>query len=95
MRTIEGIKGVRKRQDILRFIITYTQQHGYAPTYREIANSVGLRSLSSVQNHIEVLKRQGLIETDEDSSAARAIRVVGYMFIKVEESSRVAGERVK
>ena len=88
MRTPEALKGVRKRKQILNFIIEYTQQHGYAPSYKDIAKNVGLRSTSTVKSHIEKMKSQGLIESDEEVGTPRALRVVGYMFTKVEEASR-------
>nr|WP_294490629.1 hypothetical protein [uncultured Anaerosporobacter sp.] len=81
-------KGLHKRKEILEYIVTYIQQHSYAPSYREIAEAVGLRSMSSVQNHIEVLKRMGMLETDEDNSVARALRVPGYAYVKVSELGR-------
>lgn len=62
----EEIKAMRKRKKILSFIIEYTQQHGYEPSDREIAENVGLRSMNSVRNHIEVLKRQGAFKSDDD-----------------------------
>lgn len=66
MGTPEAIKAMRKRKKILSFITEYTQQHGYRPSELEIAENVGLRSLNSVKNHIEVLKRQGAFKSDDD-----------------------------
>ena len=42
----------RDRAGKLRFIIDYIQQHGYAPTIREIGAGVGLKSTSSVMPHM-------------------------------------------
>ena len=66
MGTPEGIKAMKKRKKIISFIIGYTQQHGYRPSEREIAENVGLRSMNSVRKHIEVLKRQGALKSDDD-----------------------------
>lgn len=66
MDTPEGIKAMRKRKKILSFIIEYTQQHGYGPSEQEIAETVGLRSLNSIRRHIEALKRQGALKSDDD-----------------------------
>lgn len=33
MSTLEVMKGVRKRKEILNYIVAYIQQHGYAPSY--------------------------------------------------------------
>ncbi|SHM77391.1 repressor LexA [Anaerosporobacter mobilis DSM 15930] len=65
MVTPEGIKAMRKRKKIISFIIEYTQQHGYRPSEREIAENIGLQSMNSVRKHIEVLKRQGALKYDD------------------------------
>lgn len=88
MKGMQVRRGVHKRKEILEYIVTYIQQHSYSPSYREIAEAVGLRSISSVQNHIEVLKRMGMLESDEDNGVPRALRVPGYAYVKVSESDR-------
>jgi SOS-response transcriptional repressor LexA len=37
---------------IIAFIGVHIQQHGYGPTYREIADALGYRSVSAVSYHI-------------------------------------------
>ncbi len=54
---------------ILRYIVSYTDEHGYAPTLREIANGVGLTSVGTVHRHIETLKNKGLLEETEQTSS--------------------------
>nr|DAN83921.1 MAG TPA: LexA DNA binding domain [Caudoviricetes sp.] len=41
--------GAEVRKKIKKAIIWYIEQHGYAPTVREIGEMVGLSSTSSVQ----------------------------------------------
>lgn len=60
--------------EILRFIREYSDKHGYAPTYDEIGEGVGLYSKSSVRNHIQKLLEAGKIESDHPGSP-RAIRI--------------------
>lgn len=60
--------------EILRFIKTYIGKHGYAPTYDEIGEGVGLYSKSSVRNHMQKLLEAGKIESDHPGSP-RAIRI--------------------
>lgn len=50
-----------RQQQILQFIVTCTQERGYPPSMREIADAVGLSSPSSVQHQIQALQAQGLI----------------------------------
>lgn len=66
--------------EIYKFIVSYIKENGYAPTYREIAKSVGL-VVSRVITHIDRLEDEGCIEIKRGSP--RAIKVVGYEFTKV------------
>ena len=76
-------QGEQLRENMVRKIIEYIEIHGYPPTVREIGKMTGLKSTSSVQYHMEVLKKEGRIETDAGFNAPRAIRIPGYKFVKV------------
>lgn len=65
------------RDKILKAIISYTTEHGYPPTLREIGDAVGLHSSSAVHHHITWMIADGILETDAEGSP-RAIRVPGY-----------------
>ena len=63
-------------------------EHGYAPTVREICNAVGLQSTATVHYHLNALRDAGLIEMDEmkkraislpDAQRADRIPVVGVV----------------
>ena len=45
---------------IRRFIEDFGQRSGHSPSYREIADAVGLASLSSVSLHMRTLQNKGL-----------------------------------
>ena len=78
-------QGIEVRQKILDMIIKYIECHGYPPTVREIGESVGLASTSSVNNHIGKMMNSGMLETDvQVPGSPRAIRVPGYKFVKEE-----------
>lgn len=68
------------RINILNFIIEYITKYGYPPTVREIGDGVGLKSTSSVHNHLQTMRLMGVIEGEIDKP--RAIRVPGYEFVK-------------
>lgn len=70
------------RDKILKAIISYTTEHGYPPTLREIGNEVGLHSSSAVHQHITWMLADGILETDAEGSP-QAIRVPGYEFQQV------------
>lgn len=71
-----------KQKQILDFIISYIQQHGYSPTVQEIGNAVGYKSKNTTWHHIQNMLREGIIETDHPTSP-RAIRVPGYKLLEV------------
>ena len=63
--------------NMMEFIEEYFRIHGYAPSYREIGQGVGLRGTSSVYYHMKRLFDQGKIETDlpDRFSVPRAFRI--------------------
>lgn len=75
-------QGVSTREKIMQAVVAYIEEHQYPPTFREIGDMVGLRSTSSVYNHIKILMLEGKLETDEEFGAPRALRVPGYKFVK-------------
>lgn len=68
------------RENILSFIISYIQQHGYPPCVREIRDAVNLKSTSSVYAHLTKMLEEGTLETDAEPGTPRALRVPGYEF---------------
>ena len=50
-----------RRKSIIRFISQYQMQHGYAPSLREVAKAMRLKSPSSVLNHLRVLEKGGVV----------------------------------
>lgn len=50
----------RQRQ-MLDFVSVYSDEHGYAPTFREIATEFGYASLATVHEHLESLRWKGWI----------------------------------
>lgn len=59
---------------ILDYIVWHTDEHGYPPTVREIGESVGLSSSSTVHGHLRALEQAGRIQ--REAVLTRAIRVV-------------------
>ena len=54
--------GIKRREQIYQFIIKYINDKGYAPSIREIADAVGLKSSSSIHAHLMKLEEEGRIE---------------------------------
>jgi repressor LexA len=51
-----------RQRDVLRFIDQYWHSHGCSPSYRLIAQGVGLKSTSQVHQLIKNLHERGFIE---------------------------------
>jgi repressor LexA len=64
----------RKQQQILDFILKWQGTYGTTPTYQEIADQFGFRSLNSVTEHVRLLRQKGFLESDPGK--ARALRVI-------------------
>src|SRR6184192_2154814 len=59
---------------ILDYIRYVTKVRNYPPSVREIGEAVGLRSSSTVHNHLNQLERRGLIR--RDPSKSRTVQLV-------------------
>ena len=64
----------RKQQQILDFIQKWQRTDGATPTFREIADRFGFRSLNSVTEHVRLLRNKGVLVTEPGK--ARSLRVV-------------------
>jgi repressor LexA len=53
-----------RQQEIWDFLVGYVGRHGYPPTVREIGESVGLASPSTVHAHLANLERAGYLRRD-------------------------------
>ena len=53
-----------RQQEIWEFLVEYVGRHGYPPTVREIGESVGLASPSTVHAHLANLERAGYLKRD-------------------------------
>jgi repressor LexA len=53
-----------RQQEIWEFLTEYVGRHGYPPTVREIGESVGLASPSTVHAHLANLERAGYLKRD-------------------------------
>jgi repressor LexA len=65
----------KRQREIFDFVVAYADKHGYPPTVREIGESVGLASPSTVHAHLANLERAGLLK--RDPTKPRALEVVG------------------
>ena len=64
---------MKTRDKILKALHAFIDDYGYAPSIREIAKKVGLKSTKAVKVHLDTLARQGLIE--KIAGQARSLRI--------------------
>ena len=62
-----------KQQQIYDFILSFSDEHGYPPSVREIAHAVNLRSPSTVHFHLKGLREAGVISQTEGKTRAITI----------------------
>ena len=65
----------KKQQQIYDYILSFTTEHGYPPSVREIGSAMGLKSPSTVHFHMKGLEEAGVIVKAEGKT--RAISLPG------------------
>lgn len=85
------------RDCVYNFCKDFILEHGYAPSVREIADAVGLKSSSSAFYHIQKLMEEGLLVKAEREGVSRAFTLAGYE-VKREKDNKgnaESGKRTK
>ena len=67
-------KITKKQKVLLDFIEGFTDNQGFSPSYREIAEALGYKSIATVAEHINNLVALNLIHKND--GAARSLEVV-------------------
>jgi repressor LexA len=63
----------KRQKEVLDFLVSFLNKHGYSPSFEEIAKSLKLTSLATVHKHITTLERKGFIRRGYNQS--RSIEV--------------------
>ncbi len=64
----------KRQKEILDYVTQYIEVHGYAPSYREIAEAFKLGSVATVAEHIETLVTKGLLQKGDNE--ARSLQLI-------------------
>jgi repressor LexA len=62
------------QRKILDYLQSYSSEHGYAPSFEEIAEAFNYNSLATVHEHLSNLDRKGYIRKSFNES--RAIEIL-------------------
>jgi repressor LexA len=71
---MSNIRSSKRQRELLNFVDTFIQGHGYGPSYREIMRALGYKSVSTVAVHIEGLITKGYLNKRDNS--ARSLEVI-------------------
>jgi repressor LexA len=82
-----------RHKQILQVIDSYREEHGYAPSYREICAQTDITSTSMVNYYLEQLEEMGYIEREDNISRSlkiskSAANAVGQVLGHVREAAR-------
>lgn len=66
------------QRDVHQFMEDFRQHRGHPPSYREIADAVGLASLSSVSRHVRTLEKKGYLSREPGRPRTAVVRPSGY-----------------
>jgi repressor LexA len=64
----------RRQREILDYLTSYIDKHGFAPSFEEIAEAMGYGSLATVHEHLSNLEKKGVIKRSFNES--RSIEVL-------------------
>lgn len=53
-----------RQKEIVDFVSNHFRSKGYAPSLSEIANELGLNAVSTVHQHIKIIKKKGYLQKD-------------------------------
>lgn len=65
-----------KQARVFRHLERFVNERSYPPSVRELANSLGLASTSTVHRYLEVLEEKGYIERVGSSGTTRNIKLL-------------------
>jgi SOS-response transcriptional repressor LexA len=72
--TVKTVRPTKKQRELLTFIHTFINEHGYSPSYREIMTGLNYTSVATVSLHINNLIKRGHLRKRDHS--ARSLELV-------------------
>ncbi len=58
----------RRQKEVLDFVGSFVERHGYSPSFEEIARGLNLKSLATVHKHITNLQTKGVLQRGHNRS---------------------------
>lgn len=83
--------------DVLKFIVSLSEEHGYPPTLAELATALGLKNRMTVHQHLAALKKKGYVHWEPGLN--RSLRVLpealGLLGLNFEEEDEPVESKPK
>lgn len=73
-----GERSTKRQRELLIWVDTFIKEHGYGPSYREVMNGLGYKSVSTVAVHINGLIERGYLQKRDNS--ARSLEVISATY---------------
>ncbi len=89
----EKQRSTKRQRELLNFVDSFIQGHGYGPSYREIMRALNYKSVSTVAIHIEGLIASGYLQKKDRS--ARSLEVVTTRFSDEKAGAKVLASQEK
>jgi repressor LexA len=64
----------KRQKEVLDFLVSFVNKHGYSPSFEEIAKALKLTSLATVHKHINTLEKKGFVRRGYNQS--RSIEIM-------------------
>ena len=58
----------RRQRQVMDFVSDFLREHGYSPSFQEIARGLQLNSVATVHKHISTLERKGFLKRGANQS---------------------------
>lgn len=80
------VRPTKKQRELLGFIDTFIQEHGYSPSYREIMAGLNYTSVATVSLHVGNLIKRGHLRKRENSARSlEVVRSAGEVAVKTNQ----------
>ena len=83
----------KRQKELLNFVDTFIQGHGYGPSYREIMRALGYKSVSTVAVHIDGLIAKGYLNKRDNSARSLEVLTTNIIDDTVRRSSTPSQEK--
>jgi len=74
----------KRQRQIVDYVAQYIQKNGYSPTLKEISGAIGVRSVSTVHEHLVALEKKKIIR--RHGGTIRGIELINRTFLNITDS---------